>query len=170
MAEEEQTPKTTSLFAAFAGDTPIPSAAGTGGGGTMGQWLQNSSFNTDLSIINDAVTKYDLAWEPEEEEGKSAEVDDKKRPSQYEMVPSSPSEVSASSDGDGRKKSKKKKRRRKEELSKPRTSYSYAPTLSSSSRKAGVQRWASSSTADEKEYFFDSRGDRDNLAFGSIYR
>ncbi|EPS73922.1 hypothetical protein M569_00833, partial [Genlisea aurea] len=40
--------------------------------------------------------------------------------------------------------------------------------LSSSSRKSGVHKWASPST--DKEYYFDSQGDRDNLAFGCIYR
>ncbi|KAH6815829.1 hypothetical protein C2S51_020649 [Perilla frutescens var. frutescens] len=163
MEEEEQTTKTTSLFAAFAGEPALPSTADSGSGSA--QWLQNNSFNTDLSVINDAVTKYNFTYdeEPEEEED---EIDAKKRTPRYEMVPS---EASASSDEERRKKSKKKKKRRKES-SGSRIFDGYAATLSSSSRKAGVQKWASSSAANEKEYYFDSRGDRDNLAFGSIYR
>lgn len=168
MAEDEQTAKTTSLFAAFGCEPALPSASDSSGNATA-QWLQNSSFNTDLSVINDAVTKYNLTYdeEPEEEEDKEEDINARKRLPQYEMVPS---EASASSDEERRRKSKKKKKRRKEESSGSRTSFSYAATLSSTSRKPGVEKWASSPTANEKEYYFDSRGDRDNLAFGSIYR
>ncbi|XP_057804229.1 uncharacterized protein LOC131019658 [Salvia miltiorrhiza] len=164
MAEEDQTTKTTPLFAAFAGV-----AATDSGNNDTAKWLQNSSFNTDLSVINDAVAKYNLTYdeEPEEEEDAAEEINARKRPPQYEMVPS---DASASSDEDLRRKSKKKKKRRKEESSASRASFSYAATLSSTSRKPGVEKWASSPTANEKEYYFDSRGDRDNLAFGSIYR
>lgn len=170
MAEKEQTTKTTPLFAAFGGES-LPSAADSSSDKATAQWLQNSSFNTDLSVINDAVSKYKLTYdeESEEEEEDNAEgIDARKRPPQYEMVPS---EASASSDEDRGRKSKKKRKRRKGESSGSRASFSYAATLSSNSRKPGVEKWAaSSSTANEKEYYFDSRGDRDNLAFGSIYR
>ncbi|KAL8464762.1 hypothetical protein ACS0TY_034316 [Phlomoides rotata] len=167
--EEEQTTRTTSLFAAFADQPPsvaLPSAPNSSS--TAAEWLQNSSFNTNLSVINDAVSKYKVPYEEQdEEEDKKDEPNAEIQRPQYEIVPSSASEASASSDEEHRKKRKKKKRRRKEEL---RTSYNYAATLSSSSRKVGGTKWASSSTANEKEYYFDSRGDRDNLAFGSIYR
>ncbi|KAG6401993.1 hypothetical protein SASPL_138861 [Salvia splendens] len=170
MAEEEQTTKTTPLFAAFGGES-LPSAADSNSDKSTAQWLQNSSFNTDLSVINDAVSKYKLTYDEEaeeEEEDRAEEIDARKRPPQYEMVPS---EASASSDEERGRKSRKKKKRRKGESSGSRASFSYAATLSSNSRKPGVEKWAaSSSTANEKEYYFDSRGDRDNLAFGSIYR
>nr|GMD92263.1 protein NRDE2 homolog isoform X1 [Ipomoea batatas] len=42
-----------------------------------------------------------------------------------------------------------------------------------SSRKPDVASWASSSAAaatNAKDYYFDSRGDRDNLAFGCLYK
>lgn len=169
MAEDEQTTKTTSLFAAFGGESALPAAADSGGNANA-QWLQNSSFNIDLSVINDAVTKYKLTYdeEPEEEEDKADEIDARKRPPQYDMVPSEAS----SSDEERRKKTRNKKKRSKAESSGSRAPFNYAATLSSTSRKPGVQKWASSPTANEKEkeYYFDSRGDRDNLAFGSIYR
>ena len=38
------------------------------------------------------------------------------------------------------------------------------------SRKSDVRAWAGSALKPAKDYYFDSRGDRDNLAFGSIYR
>ncbi|KAL0341658.1 UNVERIFIED_CONTAM: hypothetical protein Scaly_1828400 [Sesamum calycinum] len=105
----------------------------------------------------------------EEEADKVEEVNTEKRPPQYEMVPSSPSEATASSDEEHRKRKKKKKRRKREESTGSRPLYKYAATLSSS-RNSGVQKWASSSTSNDKDYYFDSRGDRDNLAFGCIYR
>ncbi|PIN25545.1 hypothetical protein CDL12_01738 [Handroanthus impetiginosus] len=175
MDEEEQPSQTTSLFAAFAHQTPpraLPSDP-KNVASPSAQWLQNTSFTTELSVINDAVSKYKPPYdeEEEEEEDKGEELNTNKRPPQYDMVPSSPSDASASSDEQQRKKRKKKKKRRKrEESGDSRQLYDYVATLSSSSRKPGVQKWASSSTANEKDYYFDSRGDRDNLAFGCIYR
>ncbi|KAI3454346.1 hypothetical protein Pfo_011009 [Paulownia fortunei] len=174
MEEEEQPTETTSLFPAFVHHPPpqvLPSDPNNSA--AAGQWLLNTSFTTDLSVISEAVSKYDLPYDEEqndeEEEDKVEELNTKKRPPQYEMVPSSPSDASVSSDGEHRKKRKKKKKRRKESRG-SRPSYNYAATLSSNSRKSGVQKWVSSSTSNEKEYYFDSRGDRDNLAFGCIYR
>lgn len=37
-------------------------------------------------------------------------------------------------------------------------------------RKPNVSSWANSNEGKSKEYYFDSHGDRDNLAFGSLYR
>lgn len=168
MEDEEQPTQTTSLFAAFVDQPPSHALPTARNSTSAAEWLQNSSFNTDLSVINDAVSKYNVPYEEhDEEEDKREELNSEIRRPQYETVPSSPSDASAYSDEERRKKRRKKKKRRKEELS---TSYSYAATLSSNSRKVGVSKWASSSTANEKEYYFDSRGDPDNLAFGSIYR
>ncbi|KAL0356389.1 UNVERIFIED_CONTAM: hypothetical protein Sradi_4085800 [Sesamum radiatum] len=171
MEEEEQPTETTSLFPAYVQHPParlLPSDPNKGASAAS-LWLQNTSFTTDLSVINDAVSKYDLPREEEQEqEDKVEEVNTDKRPPQYEMVPSSPSEATASSDEEHRKRKKKKKRRKREESTGSRPLYNYA-TLSSS-RNSGVQKWASSSTSNDKDYYFDSRGDRDNLAFGCIYR
>lgn len=179
MEEEEQPTATTSLFPAFVHHPPLQVLPidSNNTAAAAGKWLNNSSFTTDISVINDAVSKYSLPYEEEREEEEEEEGDKvedirtSKRPPQYEMVPSSPSGASASSGEEhSSKRKKKKKRRRKEEFRGSRPLYEYAASLSSSSRKQGVQKWASSSTSNEKEYYFDSRGDRDNLAFGCIYR
>lgn len=38
------------------------------------------------------------------------------------------------------------------------------------SRKSGVQAWAGSGKKPAKDYYFDAKGDRDTLEFGSLYR
>ncbi|XP_075483295.1 LOW QUALITY PROTEIN: uncharacterized protein LOC142523397 [Primulina tabacum] len=167
---EEPSSNATSLFPAFLPSKrpQIPSAAvadaDTTSAAAAVNWLQNSSFTTDLSVINDAVSKYELPYDAlDDEEQVPEEIDANKRRDQYEMVASSASDEDAS-EGEGRKKRRKQRRRSEARPS----SYDY-PAALSSSRKPGVQKWASSTTG-EKEYFFDSRGDRDNLAFGSVYR
>uniref|UniRef100_A0A2N9IK59 Uncharacterized protein n=1 Tax=Fagus sylvatica TaxID=28930 RepID=A0A2N9IK59_FAGSY len=125
------------------------------------QWLSNSSFTADLSIINDAVSNQ---LEPElEEEEENDEAEEKQQPKpkppSYEFLESSSSE----SDRDFKKKTKtKKKRKRKSKSSKERDG----------ARKSGVRAWAGSDTkpSNSKDYYFDSHGDLDNLAFGSLYR
>ena len=125
------------------------------------QWLSNSSFTADLSIINDAVSNQ---LEPElEEEEENDEAEEKQQPKpkppSYEFLESSSSE----SDRDFKKKTNtKKKRKRKSKSSKERDG----------ARKSGVRAWAGSDTkpSNSKDYYFDSHGDLDNLAFGSLYR
>ncbi|KAL3628942.1 hypothetical protein CASFOL_027988 [Castilleja foliolosa] len=171
MAEEDRPTETTSsLFPAYVHHQP-PQALPSGTTNTTSapEWLQSTSFTADISVINDAVTKYNLPnVEEDEEENKEEELNANKQRPQYEMVPSSPS---SSDDEHSKKRKNKKKKRRKEESGGSRASYSYAATISSSLRKPGVQKWTSSSPiSNEKEYYLDSRGDRDNLAFGCIYR
>ncbi|CAA0818108.1 Unknown protein [Striga hermonthica] len=176
MAEEDLPTETTSLFPAYVHSQPPQALPGDPSRAAAApEWLQSTSFTADLSVINDAVAKYnppDIEQREEEEEDKDEELNANKRPPKYDMVPSSPSDASASSSDEERRKRRRKKRRRgKEEPSGSRSSYSFSATISSSSRKTGVVKWASpSSTPNEKGYYFDSRGDRDNLAFGCIYR
>ncbi|KAL6559327.1 hypothetical protein OROGR_004444 [Orobanche gracilis] len=177
MAEEDRPTETTSLFPAYVHLQPpqaLPSDTNTAS--DTPQWLQSTSFTTDLSVVNDAVSKYNIPnFEEQEvtEEDTVEEINTSIRRPHYDMVPSSPSDANASSSGEeNRKKRKKKKRRRMGEASGSYASYnSYAATISSSSRKRGVKKWAAASTnSNEKDYYFDSRGDRDNLALGCIYR
>ena len=61
-------------------------------------------------------------------------------------------------------KNKKKKKKKKRKRSKERED---------GARKSGVRAWAgsdSNSNSNSKDYYFESRGDPDNLAFGSLYR
>lgn len=167
---EEEQAKTTSLFPVFHHQqTPLQTST-VATAAASEQWLCNSSFTTDLSVINDAVSKYDQPYEEDEEEdnNKSEKINSDKLRSQYELVDTPVSDKSSSSsDREKRKKKKKKKRKRENGRS---SSYDFAATFSSSTRKPDVKKWANSSTSSDKEYYFDSHGDRDNLAFGSLYR
>lgn len=114
-------------------------------------WLCNTSFTADLSTINNLPVS-----QPEfEQETKAPQVDEQIR---FELVNSSSSE------------SEKRKRRKKMTKKKRKKSdYEYGP--SSSFRKQNTKSWSTNANANtNKEYYFDSRGDRDNLAFGSLYR
>ncbi|KAM7471048.1 hypothetical protein LguiA_009231 [Lonicera macranthoides] len=131
------------------------------------QWLSNTSFTTDLSVINEAVSTHyshlqsDLQAEEEEEQRDSATANEAK--TKYQLVDSS------MSDEDVEEKKRKRKRKSRKRYREAGASYDYAP-----SRKPDVRSWTKStnisSSSTTKEYYFDSQGDRDNLAFGCIYR
>ncbi|XP_049396275.1 uncharacterized protein LOC125860375 isoform X2 [Solanum stenotomum] len=173
---EEEAPKNSSLFPVFP-QTQISSASNpTTSYDAVPEWLRNSSFTTDISVINDAVsTNYgnvQFQENLEEDEAEDVEKENQKgEGAPYELLHSSGSErghSSSSDDGrDSKKKKRKKKRKKSHRSSDDRPLYDYAL---SSSRKPDVRTWASSAAANVKDYYFDSRGDRDNLAFGSIYR
>ncbi|KAI4329950.1 hypothetical protein MLD38_028272 [Melastoma candidum] len=134
-------------------DAPVP------------RWLSNSSFNADASAINTSSSAAafsgnlsaglpDTDYEDErvdndEERGQGAGVS-------YEMVESS------DSDREMDRRKKKKRRRRKP---------SGVEDNVASDRKVSVRVWPDSGVLKPvKEYFVDLMGDRDNLAFGSLYR
>ncbi|KAI3869306.1 hypothetical protein MKX03_010736 [Papaver bracteatum] len=127
------------------------------------QWLSNNtSFTTELSIINQSVSSQceKLRTEIQEDEGNLNEEEEAKPSfsSSYALLDS------ASSDSDERERSNKKKdKKRKRKRSKEESSVE-------KSRKSGVRVWAGSDYKPSKDYYFDSRGDVDNLAFGSLYR
>lgn len=116
------------------------------------QWLSNSSFTADLSVINDAVS---MQPQPQLEEDEEEEEPEEKQPKskEYEFL---------ESDQDDNKKNSKKKKKKKRKRPKERED---------GARKSGVRAWAGSdSNSNSKDYYFESRGDPDNLAFGSLYR
>ncbi|KAL3512463.1 hypothetical protein ACH5RR_025180 [Cinchona calisaya] len=171
-------PETTSLF-------PVLLQPSSTGNNTdnVPEWLRNSSFTTNLTVINDAVSSHYQQSQLEEssssEEEERAEKNKAKVSGpQYELLDSSASDRGSYSDDDDgetkekRRNRKKKKKRRKRELSSNAASLHDYALASSSSRKPDVRAWSSSSSSatTNKEYYFDSRGDRDNLAFGSLYR
>lgn len=137
------------------------------------QWLSNSSFTTDISVIHDAVvasqindeTTHSPQQEPDPDEEEEGPVDDnqaRSKPySSYEILESSESERE---NKDRKKKKKKRKKRKRDESSEKRGFDDFG------SRKSRVRAWAGSETNTTKDYYFDSHGDRDNLAFGCIYR
>lgn len=66
-----------------------------------------------------------------------------------------------------RRDKEKRKKRRRERSAERRGAGSFADY---GSRKSNVRAWADSETKSSKDYYLDSRGDRDNLAFGCLYR
>ncbi|CAL9031771.1 unnamed protein product [Prunus brigantina] len=134
-------------------------------------WLSNTSFTTQLSVINDAVISHfkpdPLPAPPPPQEHEEVEVPSQAKP--YEMLESS----SGSDRSDERdrttkkKKHKKRKNKRRRERSVERGRGAFADY---GSRKSSVRAWADSETKPSKDYFLDSHGDPDNLVFGCLYR
>ncbi|XP_058722605.1 uncharacterized protein LOC131594475 isoform X2 [Vicia villosa] len=133
------------------------------------QWLSNSSFTTDLSIINNDVASL-LNRETVQSPSHDDDESDENQPQEKSLPPTYAILESSESDGDGmgrkeKKRSKRKKKKRKRDRSDERSGFhGYG------SRKSRVRAWADSETNTAKDYYFDSNGDRDNLAFGSMYR
>ncbi|XP_057247349.1 uncharacterized protein LOC104901371 isoform X6 [Beta vulgaris subsp. vulgaris] len=130
---------------------------------TTPNWLCSSSFTADLSVINDAASSFHAFHTIKDDEDESEEIP-VARKSSYEFLESSDSERDERDYSDKKKKKMKKKRK----IEKSR-----APefqTFAHGARKSGVRAWASSDTKLSKDYYFDSRGDPDNLAFGCLYR
>ncbi|TKY44864.1 NRDE protein [Spatholobus suberectus] len=133
------------------------------------QWLCNSSFNTDISVINNAVASqisHETTQSPpqNDDEGENR-AQANPLPFSYEILESS------ESDGGGRDRERKKDKRRKKRKKRNRDSSAERGGFDGfGSRKSRVRAWADSEANVTKDYYFDSHGDRDNLAFGCIYR
>uniref|UniRef100_A0A0D9VLM3 Uncharacterized protein n=1 Tax=Leersia perrieri TaxID=77586 RepID=A0A0D9VLM3_9ORYZ len=139
------------LFPLSAPDASSAPAAGS-------QWLSNPSFSFDASSLNISTTTSSSVPPPlspssDEEEAPAP----RPAPARYDLLPSSPSD----DEGRDRRKDRKRRKRRRE-----KEQYGSAEA----SRKSGVRAWAGSETKLAKDYYFDAKGDHDNLAFGSIYR
>ncbi|KAL3687491.1 hypothetical protein R1sor_013800 [Riccia sorocarpa] len=152
------------------------------------EWLSNSSFSESLlpPPLPSAPSPVPASFP-----GADAVKEDLSKTGPAEQLQESvlSSDVSSSADEDAerklaeRKRRKKKKRRKREEEERKaekrrkKESAEDADTrkigaLDSSAveRKSAVSVWADLNESLPKEYYFDSRGDRDNLAFGSLYR
>lgn len=152
-------------------------------------WLSNSSFSENLlpPPLNSLASKgnkhpygRDILDEIEEKEGKGA-VRERFRAELGTETASSTSDSDLSKEDEGeksrRKRRKEKRRKRRKEERKKRKERKRTGdelqigTLDQSvDRKAVVKTWADGKVSLPKEYFVDTRGDRDNLAFGSLYR
>ncbi|KAL2930512.1 Protein NRDE2-like protein [Bienertia sinuspersici] len=119
------------------------------------QWLYSSSFNTDLSVINNAVSSFTTY---------NSNDEDEREPIQEPS--STPYGYLESSESDKEKERKKKQKSRK----KRKRAKVKIDEFAYGARKSGVRAWANSDTKPNKDYYFDSRGDPDNLAFGCLYR
>ncbi|XP_074269561.1 uncharacterized protein LOC141592695 isoform X2 [Silene latifolia] len=128
---------------------------------TTPQWLHNTSFTTDLSTISSApsAVNNDTDSEPEP-------IPKPKQKPSYELLESS--EEERNDKRRKRKMTKKKKRKRDNEYDNDNDDVA---RFSYGSRKSGVRAWDDSQIKPStKDYYFDSKGDPDNLAFGCLYR
>ncbi|CAJ1952201.1 unnamed protein product [Sphenostylis stenocarpa] len=151
-----------SLFPLF----PASSSLQTNTTFSTPQWLSNSSFTTDISVINGAVAsqlnRETTLSPPQSNDDDENRAEANPPPSRYEILESS------ETDGGGRdreRKRRKKKKKRRRDSSTERGGFN-----GFGSRKSRVRAWADSETNVTKDYYFDSHGDRDNLAYGCIYR
>ncbi|XP_021861739.1 uncharacterized protein [Spinacia oleracea] len=149
---------------------PITSGTTTVAAATTPQWLSSSSFTADLSVINDTVVSLQSRIikddDDDEEMRESAPPEASKLSStSYQILESSESDKGERGySGKKRKKSKKKRRSENEGGAGEFEPFAYG------GRKSGVRAWANSDSKPSKDYYSDSRGDRDNLAFGCLYR
>lgn len=137
------------------------------------QWLSNSSFTTDFSVINDAVASQ-LNLEASQSPREGHDLEDEEGPADnqaqakpfpaYEILESSQSDREVERGGRERKGKKKKKKKRKRD-----GSLEKGELDDYGSRKSRVRTWADQAST-TKDYYVDSHGDPDNLAFGCIYR
>jgi len=140
-----------------------------GAGGGASNWLRNSSFTVDLAVVDVANSSCHnlntINEDDEDNEDRREEEERKKTSSSYELLESSGSDRDERGFSDRKKKKRKKKRKRE------RRDEDGDPSFHAfGSRKSGVRVWDNSQTKPSKDYYFDSRGDPDNLAFGSLYR
>ncbi|XP_030541167.2 nuclear exosome regulator NRDE2 isoform X2 [Rhodamnia argentea] len=159
-------PRTTSSLFPLS-NTPAASTTVAPG---VPQWLSNSSFAADFAAINEAVSSIhdrhaspDSESESDDGRGREREGDLPASGTSYALLESSESGGDSKSESTRRKKKSKRRRKRSRERGDDG-----AGDLGS--RKSDVRAWAGSAFKPAKDYYFDSRGDRDNLAFGSIYR
>ncbi|CAL0322296.1 unnamed protein product [Lupinus luteus] len=149
--------KPSSLFPLFS----IPNSSSLQTTNSVPQWLCNSSFNSDVSLINDAAASqlhHETAEYPSQDDDGDNDEKQPFRPS-YKILKSS------ESDGERRERGKKDKKRKKKKRKHERSELD-----GYGSRKSRVRAWADSETNTSKDYYIDSHGDPDNLAFGSMYR
>ncbi|MED6172880.1 hypothetical protein PIB30_054061, partial [Stylosanthes scabra] len=139
---------------------------------TVPQWLSNSSFTADVSLINKAVASQihsETALSPRQRH--RSDDDEEDEDDGGNRAPEKPYEILESSESEGRDKKEKRSKKKRKKKRKRDRSPERGGLDGYSSRKSGVRAWADSeSSTAAKDYYFDSHGDRDNLAFGSIYR
>lgn len=154
-------PPTPSLFPVFplSSNPSLPPRSSS----TAPQWLSNPSFTFDVSSLpGSGGAGASFRQESDSEEEVAAESAPSARLPTYDLVASSPS---ASSSEEYRRSKRKEGRRKKKRRRRERDGLD-----DGASRKSGVRAWVGSDTKPAKDYYFDLRGDRDNLAFGSLYR
>ncbi|KAL8153533.1 hypothetical protein V2J09_011293 [Rumex salicifolius] len=156
-------------------------AAGAGGSTeSSSPQLRNFSFSADLAVVNEAVSsRYSrsspVALDDEDEEDsdgefrkkEESEINAKPSASSYQLLESSgsDSEERDMKERDKRTRKKRKRKKRSDDGGGIRKLPFHAGFRQSSGRA-----WAGSDKPASKDYYVDSRGDPDNLVFGSLYR
>ncbi|XP_042409299.1 nuclear exosome regulator NRDE2-like isoform X1 [Zingiber officinale] len=155
--EDPSTPKP-SLFPLF----PLPSNSSPSDPpfSSGSQWLANTSFTFDVSSLvgsgaGDALREEPANLDSDDEVPAAA----RPPPPSYDLVPSSPSVTSSEDERRSKRKARRKKRKRERE-----------GVGDGAPRKSAVRSWSGSVMKPVKDYYFDADGDKDNLAFGSLYR
>ncbi|CAN6465668.1 unnamed protein product [Victoria cruziana] len=128
---------------------------GSSSGDGKPQWLCNPSFSFDVSKIHASIGA--VPYEPGPGSDEEKRIDVGKRPS-YDVL-ESPSPSSSESEYRERRRRKKRKKRRR-----------FHEGVKDVTRKSTVETWEDSGSKQDKDYYFDVRGDLDNLAFGCLYR
>ncbi|KAK9115859.1 hypothetical protein Sjap_014806 [Stephania japonica] len=144
----------------------IPSSSSSTTTTTTTEWLTNSSFTVDLSVLRSSVASHYAHLPPkpieQQQQSQHAPIDPPNR--SYDLL-------NSSSSSDGEEQETKKARKKKKSDRKSRDSVvEAARVFFGNERKSGVRAWEGSDSNNSKDYYFDSHGDRDNLAFGSLYR
>ena len=152
--------------------------------------MSNSSFSENLLppplsfSASKVIEQKDVLDKIEKREDQGTE--ERARVAETE-TPSSTSDSDVSKGPDGeksrhkRRKEKRRRKRKKEEKEEERKKRKERKKTGddlqigsllgqSVDRKAAVKAWADGKSNVMKEYYVDTRGDRDNLAFGSLYR
>lgn len=151
------------LFSATTVDTVTTTVTDTDTAAGDPQWLRNISFSTAFPLPSSSAPFVGDVFKPEDANSDDeGERTSSKQRNLYDLVASS---SPLSSSGEERKRRKKKRERRR--MKKRRKEEDEVGPKRSG---VGARFWMGAKTEPEKEYYFDVRGDGDNLAFGSLYR
>ncbi|GLU18411.1 hypothetical protein SLE2022_347150 [Rubroshorea leprosula] len=148
MGDQEQKPKA-SLFPLFPASATTNTTTSTSTS-VVPQWLSNTSFTANPSVINNAVSSAISEEGDEEQEEPPREEQPQSQHHSYELLEDEDEE----SDGEKYEKRKRRKKKRKR----------------SRESERGVSEFGSRKSVPAKDYYFDSHPDPDNLAYGSLYR
>ncbi|WCJ42165.1 Nuclear exosome regulator NRDE2 [Euphorbia peplus] len=159
--DEEEAPAKPSLFPVFAGTGTAAAAAPNSG------WLSNSSFTTNLSVIDETVSSLHKSQIQTESDHDDDEESSPRRPqlnppsssASYQLLEEEENEEEEEqcSDSGGSDRKKKKRRGKRDTSSRKR-------------KKRFIVDDSDARVRVSKDYYFDSHGDADNLVYGSIYR
>lgn len=148
MGDQEQKPKA-SLFPLFPASATTNTATSTSTS-VVPEWLSNTSFTADPSVINKAVSSAIAEEGDEEQEEPPREEQPQSQHHSYELL----EDVDEESDGEKYEKRKRRKKKRKR----------------SRESERGISEFGSRKSMPTKDYYFDSHPDPDNLAYGFLYR